>query len=90
MSTFGRHSSERAALAKLPLIQLRYQGHPIGLYAVRKAGQVTMSLRPGPVDFPAGTQLLVEDLVGVYRGSRPRMFCATVTSTGSAGMSLAL
>ncbi len=80
----------QAGHSRLPLVHVRYQGHPIGLYGIREAGEQSMTLRHGPITFPVGTQLLVEDVVGVYHGARPRMFCATVTDNDSWGMSLAL
>jgi hypothetical protein len=72
------------------LVHVRYQGHPIGLYGIHEADEQTMKLRHGPIAFPVGTQLLVEDLVGLRPGGRPRMFCATVTRSDSRGMSLTL
>lgn len=83
-------SPTQGAHSRLPLVHVRYQGHPIGLYGIREAGERTMTLRHGPIAFPVGTQLLVEDVVGVYHGARPRMFCATVSDSDGWGMSLTL
>lgn len=76
------------ARAKLPLVHLRYQGHPIGLYGIREAGEQVIDLRQGPIAFPVGTELLIEDLMGVYEGARPRMFQGTVTHSDGLGMSI--
>lgn len=76
------------ARAKLPLVHLRYQGHPIGLYGIREAGEQVIDLRQGPIAFPVGTELLIEDLMGVYEGARPRMFQGTVAHSDGLGMSI--
>ena len=89
-STMPSERTRPQGTHRLPLVHVRYQGHPIGLYGIREAGEQTMTLLHGPIAFPVGTQLLLEDLVGVYQGARPRMFCATVTHSDTWGMSLSL
>lgn len=85
----GRGDSAPAA-SKLPLVHLRYEGRPIGLYGIREAYEKTLVLLHGPIAFPVGTHLLVEDLLGVYRGLHARMFPATVTDSDGWGMTLSL
>lgn len=75
---------------KLPLVHLRYEGRPIGLYGIREAYEKSLVLLHGPIAFPVGTHLLVEDLLGVYRGLHARMFPATVTDSDGWGMTLSL
>ncbi|MCU0563301.1 MAG: hypothetical protein MUE48_05060 [Desulfobacterales bacterium] len=84
------HGTTLAAAPKLPLVHLRYEGRPIGLYGIREAYETSLVLLHGPIAFPVGTRLLVEDLLGVYRGLHARMFPATVTDSDGWGMTLSL
>ena len=87
-STTTHERGPHGARARLPLVHLRYQGHPIGLYGIREAGEQVIDLRQGPIAFPVGTELLIEDLMGVSEGARPRMFQGTVTHSDGLGMSI--
>ena len=75
---------------RLPLVHLRYQGRPIGLYGIREIYENALVLLHGPIAFPPGTPLLVEDLLGVYAGLHSRTFPATVTESDTLGMTLSL
>ena len=75
---------------KLPLVNVRYQGHPIGVYGVREVGSRTLILRPGPTSIPVGTHVVVEDLFGVLPGVHPTMVPATVIDNGGRGVTLTL
>lgn len=78
------------ATLRLPLVHLRYQGRPIGLYGIRELYEKTLVLLHGPIAFPPGTHLVVEDLLGVYAGLYSRIFPATVTDSDPWGMTLSL
>ena len=56
--------------------------------AVAAVNTQVIDLRQGPIAFPVGTELLIEDLMGVYEGARPRMFQGTVTHSDGLGMSI--
>jgi hypothetical protein len=73
-----------------PLVHLRYQGHPIGLYGVRELEPHRLTVRHGAISLPVGTRVVVEDVLGLVPGARPRRLSAQVTENESWGMSLKL
>jgi hypothetical protein len=75
---------------KLPVVNVRYQGHTIGLYGIREVGSKTVVLHPGPTSIPVGTQVLVEDLFGLIPGTHATMMPATVIRDGGQRLTLSL
>jgi hypothetical protein len=82
----GRSSGARA----LPLVSLRYEGLTLGLYGVREAEPKRLVLCHGAISLPVGTQVLVEDLLGLMPGAQPAMLPAQVVDNDSWGLTLAL
>ena len=83
-------TDRQAAARRLPLVHVRYQGHPIGLYGIREVDERSLVLLHGPIAFPVGTELLVEDLLGLVPGKLTRAFPARVTERDGWGLTLAL
>jgi hypothetical protein len=82
--------SQAEARRTLPIVHLRYQGHPVGLYGVRALEPHRLSVCHGAVSLPVGTQVLVEDLLGLVPGVHARMLPAEVIENNTCGMSLSL
>ena len=88
--TAGTVGERRVASHKLPLVNMRYQGHAVGLYGIREVGSNTLVLHPGPTCLPVGTQVVLEDLFGLIPGIHPSMVPATIIKNGARGLTLGL
>lgn len=76
------------ALAGLVIVSLSDGGQSYGLYRVKQADSRTMVLVKGPISFPVGTHLDVEDYQ--YDIPNPASFSerATVVESGKEGIRL--
>ncbi|MEW5787830.1 MAG: hypothetical protein AB1899_08240 [Pseudomonadota bacterium] len=48
--------------APRPLVAVRYSGRKVGLYRVKRVGEVGLLLNHGGISFPVGTRLEVDDI----------------------------
>ena len=59
---------------RLPLVHLRYQGRPIGLYGIREIYENALVLLHGPIAFPPGTPSWSRTCSVSMRGCTPERF----------------
>jgi len=77
---------EVTARSAASFVSLRMQGRKAGLYRVQKIMPAGMLLSHGAISFPIGTQLDVEDVLGIVPGGPSH---ARVVANDQRGLRLA-
>lgn len=78
-----------AVVAGLPIVNVWYGGHSIGLYRVKQVDDQAMVLNHGAISFPVGTPLDVVDFQHLVPNSAVPRLSATVVDNDRNGIRLA-
>ena len=78
-----------AEVAGLPIVNIWYGGHSIGLYRVNKVEERAILLKPGALSFPVGTPLDVVDFQRLIPNATSPRLSATVVDNNRSGIQLA-
>lgn len=71
-----------SVVAGLPIVNVWYDGHSIGLYRVMQVGERAMVLKHGAISFPVGTLLDIVDFQRLVPHSAfPRLSTTVVDNT---------
>lgn len=69
-------------------VAIRFGGRRVGLYRVKRVGEVGLLLNHGGISFPVGTRLVVEDVQHLLPHPGPGHLSATVVDNTSQGLRL--
>jgi hypothetical protein len=75
-------------VAGLPIVNVWYDGHSIGLYRVMRVDERAMVLKHGAISFPVGTLLDVVDFQRLVHRSAFSRLSTTVADNTSNGIRL--
>jgi len=78
-----------AMVAGLPIVNVWYGGHSIGLYRVKQIAERVMVLKHGAISFPVGTLLDIVDFQRLFIPSLPSRLSTTVVDNNLNGISVA-
>jgi len=78
-----------AEVAGLPIVNIWYGGHSIGLYRVNKVEERAMLLNHGAISFPVGTQLDIVDFQRLIPHAASPRLSTTVVENNLSGIQLA-
>jgi hypothetical protein len=85
----ARAGSVPSAMAGgLPIVNVWYNGHSIGLYRVKQVDARAMVLKHGAISFPVGTLLDVVDFQRLLPTPTPPRLNATVVDNNRSGIRL--
>jgi len=78
-----------AEVAGLPIVNIWYGGHSIGLYRVNKIEERAIMLKHGAISFPVGTPLDVVDFQRLIPHATSSRLSTTVVDNNRSGIQLA-
>lgn len=74
----------------LRLVQIMFRGRPAGLYEVRETERKTVMLASGPIRFPIGARVTIDDFGGVIVSGFGSSLPATVIASDGRCLTLAI